>query len=203
MLQDNTREGLIQAAGPIFAERGCDAATTREICASAGTNIAAINYHFGGKRELYREAVRTAAATCMSAAPLPELPPSMSPAEKRYLFIRTLLERVIVDREPMWCGQLIMREMAQPTEACAEFVRGFIRPQFEILQAIIAEILPADYTVERRRMVAFSIVGQCLHYRFCRPVILNLLGEEAFRGLNAEYLARHISEFTKAALGMN
>ena len=33
------------------------AATVREICARAGVNIALVNYYFGGKPELYTEAI--------------------------------------------------------------------------------------------------------------------------------------------------
>ena len=40
----------------------------------------------------------------------------------------------------------MMREMANPTAACAELVQSSIRPQFEILLAILRELLPADVT---------------------------------------------------------
>jgi AcrR family transcriptional regulator len=50
---DPTREKLLEAAGQIFAEHGFQAATVREICSRAGANVAAINYYFGDKVELY------------------------------------------------------------------------------------------------------------------------------------------------------
>ena len=40
----------------------------------------------------------------------------------------------------------MMREMANPTEACAELVQSSIRPQFEILLQILRELMPADVT---------------------------------------------------------
>ncbi len=43
-----TRTALINAAGELFAERGVDAVTTREIARRAGTVQNAICYHFGG-----------------------------------------------------------------------------------------------------------------------------------------------------------
>jgi len=42
-----TRAKLIEAAGELFAERGIDRVTTREIASKAGTVQNAIRYHFG------------------------------------------------------------------------------------------------------------------------------------------------------------
>ena len=53
-----TRKKLLAAAGRVFAEKGYRDATIAEICRLAGTNIAAVNYHFSDKETLYREASR-------------------------------------------------------------------------------------------------------------------------------------------------
>lgn len=48
-------DALIRAAEDLFAERGSDAVSLREITAVAGaTNASAIQYHFGGRRGLIR-----------------------------------------------------------------------------------------------------------------------------------------------------
>ena len=44
-----TREQLITVATRIFAAKGFAGATTREICQTAGVNLAAIHYYFGDK----------------------------------------------------------------------------------------------------------------------------------------------------------
>lgn len=54
---DATRKRLLEAARHLFSERGFAAVTVRDITRAARTNVAAINYHFGGKLGLY-EAVR-------------------------------------------------------------------------------------------------------------------------------------------------
>ncbi len=199
---EDTRDNLIQAAGPIFAEKGFEAATIREICREAGANIAAVNYHFRDKGSLYLEAVRFAARNCNESVPMPELPADAPFAAKLHAFILTFLRRVIVDREPQWCGRLIMRELFEPTAACVEFVRDAVRPNFETLMAILHEALPGDTPEITRHQIAFSIVGQCLHYRFAVPVIRNLIGAEELAEYDAEHLAEHITGFTLAALGL-
>jgi TetR/AcrR family transcriptional regulator, regulator of cefoperazone and chloramphenicol sensitivity len=53
-----SRERLLEAAERLFAERGFTGASVREITSAAGCNVAAVNYHFGGKDNLYREIFR-------------------------------------------------------------------------------------------------------------------------------------------------
>ena len=52
-----TRQRLLDAGVRLFAEHGFKGVSVRDLSAAAEVNIAAINYHFGGKRELYRTGV--------------------------------------------------------------------------------------------------------------------------------------------------
>ena len=51
-------ERLLDAAEILFCERGYERTSVRDITAEAGCNIAAVNYHFGGKEQLYQEMFR-------------------------------------------------------------------------------------------------------------------------------------------------
>jgi AcrR family transcriptional regulator len=48
----DTRERLLNAGEYLFAERGLDAVSVRDITEAAGANTAAIHYHFGSKHDL-------------------------------------------------------------------------------------------------------------------------------------------------------
>src|SRR5262249_47967902 len=154
-------------------------------------NIAAVNYHFGDKERLYAETVRHAGRHCLESVPMPEWAPGTPPEQKLHDFITMFLQRVAVDREPAWCPQLIMRELARPTAMCAEFVREFARPNFAMLASILRELLP-DVPEVKRRLVGFSIAGQVLHYRFARPVVTLLVGPEEFKTYDVALLSEHI-----------
>ncbi len=56
-VSEETRSRLIHAAGELFALRGTDAVTVREIAAKADAVPNAVRYHFGDKEGLL-EAVR-------------------------------------------------------------------------------------------------------------------------------------------------
>jgi AcrR family transcriptional regulator len=197
---DTTRERIAVAAGEIFAERGFDGTTVRDICQRAGANIAAVNYYFGDKQRLYVEAVIQAHRWRIEQVPLPDWPADTPPETKLADFITTFVRRVRSGPEGTWHSKLMMREMANPTAACAELVQSSIRPQFEILLQILSELLPADASLDELRLTAFSIVGQCLFYHFADPVIRNLLSAGDYASFDIERLARHITDFSLASI---
>ena len=51
-------ERLLDAAERLFAEKGFAATSIRDITVAARCNVAAVNYHFGGKDALYLETFR-------------------------------------------------------------------------------------------------------------------------------------------------
>jgi len=51
-----TREGIMHAAVELFAENGYSRTSMRAIASKANVNVAAANYHFGSKRNLFETA---------------------------------------------------------------------------------------------------------------------------------------------------
>jgi AcrR family transcriptional regulator len=190
----------LEAAGPIFAEKGFKAANVREICDQAGANIGAVNYYFRSKEQLYIETVRLAYESCANSAPMPAWPDGVPARQRLRDFVRVFLTRLLSPDRPAWHTLLIMREVADPTPgACNEFVHHFVRPTFEVLLSILRDLLPAEVPEEKRHLIGASIVGQCLHYHHSRHVMPLLLGKEA--GPNdVELLTDHVTEFSLAAV---
>jgi hypothetical protein len=96
----------------------------------------------------------------------------------------------------------MMREMAQPTSACAELVRDYIGPRAAVLEGIIRELLPPDVPRWKRLMTAFSIVGQMLFYVSHKPVLELLAGPDALKHFDAATVAEHVTDFSLKALGV-
>ena len=53
----DTKTLIMDVAEKLFAEKGIDATSTRAIVSEAGVNLAAINYHFGGKEGLLKAVI--------------------------------------------------------------------------------------------------------------------------------------------------
>ena len=51
----STKERILTAAETLFAQRGFDGASLRQLTAAAGVNLAAVNYHFGSKEKLVEQ----------------------------------------------------------------------------------------------------------------------------------------------------
>jgi len=197
---DDTRVRLLEAAGEVFAEKGFQAATVREICSRAGANVAAVNYHFGDKQRLYVEVMRYAHRG-FAEHPLARWAPETPLADKLRAFIEQMLADMQEDAAPSWRRRLMMREMAEPTEACLAVMRAFIQPRREMLREILSEILPSDVPEADRQLIAYSIVGQCLFHRVHWPIVKMMASEEVFRSFDLARLTEHITRFSLAALG--
>lgn len=196
---DNPRERLLEAAGEIFAEKGFKGATVRDIIDRAGANLAAVNYYFRDKERLYIEAVKHAAFMEPDDVQL-EWPPETPPAEKLRDVIRFQLLKFLDPNRPAWLARLIVRELTQPSGACAELVREYIEPRSKVLIGILRELMPPDTPQRKLFLTAFSIVGQCHFYCTHRPIIRLLIGEDEYQSLDPAMLAEHIAQFTLRAL---
>src|SRR5213080_4689568 len=49
-----TKERILDSAESLFMEHGFEATSLRSITAAAAVNLAAVNYHFGSKEELFQ-----------------------------------------------------------------------------------------------------------------------------------------------------
>lgn len=200
-MHDSTKAKLLNAAGVVFAEKGFEGASIREICDKAEANIAAVNYYFGDKQRLYIEAVSEAQCVRVGQVPMPEWPADTPASERLRDFIYTFLRRLIWEERPAWHLELMLRELAHPTEACAHVVEDYIRPVASVLRGILAELLPQKTDDRDVWLVGFSMVAQCLFYHVHRPIAAQLMGHAEFDALTIDRLADHITNFSLAALG--
>ncbi len=198
-----TRERILRVACRVFADRGYHDATVEEICSQAGTNIAAINYHFGSKEQLYAQVWRCAFDEANKAYP-PEggLGPD-APAEERLRgTIHSLVGRAVNPSRMGHAGKLLLRELIHPTDVIEHVKHNAMGRLKQRLDALMKELLGSQATDEQLLLCALSVVHQCItfgihlftgrlpsHVRFDKP------GDEL-----VETLTDHIHRFSLAGI---
>lgn len=201
MTSDNAKTKLLFAAGPIFAEKGYEGSTVREICEAAGVNLASVNYHFGEKERLYIETVKLAQRLRDEQAPFRTMPPDSAPEDRLREFVATMLTRMLSEDAQPWQQRLMMREMLSPTDACRELAEEQFRPVFERLVDVIAELGSNSLSRLDCRRYGFGIIGQCIHYKVAGHIIDILTPpEEIAAQRDVPALTSHIVSTTLAAL---
>jgi TetR/AcrR family transcriptional regulator, regulator of cefoperazone and chloramphenicol sensitivity len=160
------RQRLLDESLRLFAQKGFAATSTREICGAAGLNVAAINYHFGGKDGLYREVL---------AMPVREMSARWSGFDAPDLPLAQSLERVLAafmpssdaDRDPQREAQMMrlhLREMVEPSDVYASLMSEFIRPQHAALSRLLARHLNADPADDAVQQLVFALVAMAQDY---------------------------------------
>ena len=197
---DPTREKLLEAAGPIFASRGYQATTIREICAGAGANVAAINYHFGDKLGLYTEvlqqSVRAAQVLAVHNAP----DQNISPEDMLRALIRARLRSINGKDLPDWHSRLLAHELAQPTPALRQLIDKLTRPIYKRLLELIGRIIGLPPDDDNTRLCAISVVGQVLAYVLPGPLLTEIWPELKMTPEQVERIADHIADFSLSYL---
>jgi len=196
----NTREKLIDTALKMFAEQGYQSSTIQQIVDRAGTNIAAVNYHFGDKASFYGEVVSHALRQSQSMEKA-NFEKNHTPEKQLRIFIKWFIHHVVgISEECSFLNLIQMQEMMNPSPLLDKVVEMFIRPNHMKLREVVSALLPKNATEDQIRHHCFSIIGQCMHYKFGRQVMTRLYTDIDFTEDYADALAEHITNVSLAGM---
>ena len=166
-----TRQKLLAVATEVFVKKGFHAAGIREICTAAGANLAAVNYHFGGKMELYKAVLSHAFENAKPPRPMPTLADDPShPQEQLRAWIVWNAERMLGARGHT-VYELIVRELQDPTPAFDDLLERSMQPIYAAGEDLVAAVLGVSRDHPFVQLCCTSVFGQCLIYRYSRPLI--------------------------------
>lgn len=159
-----TRHRLLDVAESLFAEHGFAATSVRDITSAAECNLAAVNYHFGGKQNLYREVFRRRLAELRD-----QRIASIAAARKDGgsleavlgAFAAAFIEPLVDKSRGRWLMALITREMLDPQLPGELFKSEFVDP---VQEAFVEALMTAAPGLSPRsaRVCAIAVVGQLL-----------------------------------------
>lgn len=166
-----TQDKILDVATEIFVRKGFQATGVREICTKAGANLAAVNYHFGGKMGLYKAVLTHAFENAKPPRPMPCLADDPDhPQEQLRAWIIWNAERMLgVGAHAVY--ELIVKELQDPTPAFDELQERSMQPIFTAGEELVAAVLGVSQDHPRVQLCCTSVFGQCLIYRHARPMI--------------------------------
>lgn len=200
---EQTMLQLLTAAQTLFAEKGFRRTSIRDIAKEAGSNVAAVNYHFGSKQNLYREVFRRhklLARERGSAAVAEILEKSGGkPTLESVLEAFSLASRK--DRNPSdtrnWM-MLIHRELVEPHLDPRFGLTEILEPFQQILSQAISAACP-NLSEKSLRMCIHSFLAQLAHMDNLQVYFGNLDATE-IPMLDFDEAIRHIVRFTSAGI---
>jgi AcrR family transcriptional regulator len=157
-----TRAQLLEAAGVVFAQKGFDRATAKEIAAKARANAAAINYHFGGVEPLYEEVLVEAHHRLINLQQLRAIVTEDFAPEGKLRHLISLIVGVFTGSvADTWAVRVISREFLAPSPHIEMLRRKEFEPKKTLVFGLIAELsnLPVEHPAITRCFL--NIVAPC------------------------------------------
>jgi AcrR family transcriptional regulator len=195
-----TRERILAEAETLFAEKGFEAVSIREITGAAECNLAAVNYHFGTKQNLYLEVFRECwvpRARRIHQAFFQALGEREEPTPDAVIeaLARAFLEGPLSEEERARHHQLVAREMAKPTEAFDLLAREMMVPFISEVAALMRKA-DRDPPMEDEELLLaiLSLLASVLYFNFARTAVTRITGrsyDEAFRKRLIRHITRH------------
>ena len=192
------REKLLDAAEVLFCEKGFDGTSVRNLTTAAECNVAAVNYHFGGKDKLYVEMFRR----------------QMSRMIKRHReHIDNLAEKPNASLEDLIRGTInVPLKAIENKEKSAEVMKLLVREVMnqhvdkdEIISELKKEFFPMFCDAMMRfcpgldsqaaRMCVFSLDALVVY-----PILFYEIYLETIPGIKADGIIEHIVKFASEGI---
>lgn len=205
---DVARDRLIAVAARLFASRGYDGVSVRELAKAADVNVASVSYYFGGKRGLYLAALES-----LMEQMRPIGGPVIETIEKTFddrtparaelaaltaFVVRHILTTMLSGDIPPWVCQTVLREMQEPTEDYRPMFDDRVLPLRRAVRRLVAAAINSPFDAPRAILASHAFLGQVMSFAAVQRVVLEELNWPDFAG---EHLDPVIQTATGAALG--
>jgi TetR/AcrR family transcriptional regulator, regulator of cefoperazone and chloramphenicol sensitivity len=200
-IRSKTQKRIVAAASEIFANNGYRHSTIRAISDRASVNVAAINYHFGGKKNLYLAVLKYWQTKAFEKYPFdPSDITTGTPQKRLGAFVRVLLFRVLDDGDGSQFAKLLAQEFIQPTAGLDVMIEETVRPFYTFLSTTVRQLFPILPSDETLNLCCLSIAGQVFHLYMGRHVMRRLLDRDSLDRKEIEMVADHITRFSLYAI---
>lgn len=152
------RGQLLAAARALFADKGFDKTSTREIASAVGANLALIAYYFGSKEELYLAVLQESAERLRAGPVFSICLTGMSRAEYQALLrgvITLHLQALAAEPELML---IVQRELLDGAPRCLPLINGLMQEMLQHLVEVLREGKRLGYVRQELHEVTFLML---------------------------------------------
>jgi len=201
-----TRRRVLVAAEKLFAERGIEGVSIRDITHAADVNLAAINYHFGTKQGLAAEVIKHCLAP-LNVKRLELLDAVETKAGNRPPKLEAVLEAMIrpavergFDKQPgsETFLRLTGRCLSEPNAEIKQLVHSHFEKLIRRFDAAFLRALPGLDPEELFWRITF--IHGALHYSLLTCGMQKALPFKMRKNLDAKGLVHRLVAFTAAGL---
>jgi AcrR family transcriptional regulator len=202
---DMTKDRILNEAETLFAQRGFHGVTVREITEAAKCNLAAVNYHFQNKWNLYLAVFRyrwLPRAKRVRESVIKALEKYETPSRTQIVkaLSQAFLQGPLADEERTRHALLIIRELAEPTEVFDLLAEEALRPLFSVIADRLRPVMPPELGDEGLKLNILSIFAMVTYFNLARAAVTHITGQEYDQDFKA-MLVEHISNFSLKGLG--
>jgi AcrR family transcriptional regulator len=202
-----TKERILDAAETLFMEHGFEATSVRLITASAGANLAAANYHFGSKEELF-QAVLTRRLDPMNQERVAlldrfELETAPDPLPCERILDALFIPALKLARDPARGGSNFLRLLGRAYADPAPFIRQFLSEQYALMIARFKTAFGRALPQMPRKELSWRLhfIMGALSYTLAGTDALKIIAElNPLETDNDELLLRRLAPFLLAGL---
>ena len=156
---EKTQAKIIEAAGPLFAERGFKGVTVRDIAKKANTQVSALNYHFRSKEALYRKVLLKACRSNTLSEKDKKQLSRLDPRKALFLIVQEALKEYGKQLASNWEIVIVNRECRESGRMFEKIVEEYFKPVTDFISGIIGKITNQSPDSPHVRFAALGLFG--------------------------------------------
>ena len=192
------QDRLLDAAERLFCEKGFEGASIRDITSEAKCNVAAVNYHFGGKENLYVEMFRRHVnkLLCTQIENVHKVMNTDRPTIEQLIraLVTSGLRSLTIRNGERPLLMMMVREILNPHLKKAVVIDELIGKFLRVLSDAIVKLCPG-LKPDAGLLCVYSIDGLVLH-----ALLFSDYYYEHCPNLKLDDLIEHIVRFTTAGI---
>ncbi len=199
--EKNAREEILEVACKLFAEKGYKSTTIRDICKEANTYQVSVNYYFGNKENLFKEA-------CVKAYEFTNVYKFLKnikqykPEDQLTELVRSRLSSIFSNEKDSWFYKILSNEenIAYTLEVKDYIMKNVLEPHYQIIHDIMKGLLGYDADEFDVNFCCIEVIAQTMF--ICKGIGVKhkLFGTDEPSKEQIEQLVKRSVNFLKAGI---